>query len=230
MRGRTTLRSFPPFKDGDEVICGGEYNTYAPRSQYQLVVKSLELTGEGVLFAQFEALKERFRAEGLFEKSRKRRMPPFPRRIAVISSLESRGVGDFLKTIANRAPFIEITFIETLLQGKGAEMEIGEAIDRASKLDVDLIVLTRGGGSYEDLFPFNREPVVRAIVRAKHPVLSAVGHEQDVHMSDYVADWTCETPSNAAQYFGQIADDFISSVAQAQNPARSLDEIAVRHG
>jgi exodeoxyribonuclease VII large subunit len=205
----------PPFKDGDEIICGGDYGTFAQRSQYQLFVKSVELTGIGALYAQFEALKEKFRKEGLFEESRKRPLPAFPRRIAVVSA-RGKGVEDFLATIERRAPFIDVQFVETRVQGDGAQMDIAEAVDKASKLDVDVIVLTRGGGSYEDLFPFNLEPVIRAIVRSRHPVLSAIGHTGDVHVSDFVADHTCETPSNAAQYFGEIADRFLTRVHRAQ--------------
>jgi exodeoxyribonuclease VII large subunit len=203
-----------PFKDGDEVICGGEYGTYAARSQYQLFIKSVELTGIGALYAQFEALKQKFRAEGLFDEGRKRPLPPFPRRVALVSA-KGKGAEDFLTTIAKRASFIDVTFVETRLQGDGAQIDIAEAIDKASKLDVDVIVLTRGGGSYEDLFPFNLEPVVRAIVRARRPVLSAIGHTGDVHLSDYVADYACETPSNAAQYFGEIGDRFLGRVQTA---------------
>ncbi|MGZ3521224.1 MAG: exodeoxyribonuclease VII large subunit [Vulcanimicrobiaceae bacterium] len=205
----------PPFKDGDEIICGGDYGTFAVRSQYQLFVKSIELTGIGALYAQFEALKEKFRKEGLFERSRKRPLPAFPRHIALVSA-RGKGAEDFLATIERRAPFVEVQFVETRVQGDGAQIDIAEAIDKASKLDVDAIVLTRGGGSYEDLFPFNLEPVVRAIVRARHPVLSAIGHTGDVHVSDYVADYTCETPSNAAQYFGEIGDRFLTRVQRAQ--------------
>jgi len=205
----------PPFKDGDEIICGGEFATYAPRSQYQLIVKSIELTGAGVLFAQFEALKEKFRREGLFEDSRKRPMPEFPRRVAVISAKDGRGVEDFFVTIAREAPFIQVLTVATRVEGDGAEIDIAEAIDKASRMDVDAIVLTRGGGSYESLFPFNREPVVRAIVRAKHPVLSAIGHKPDVHLSDFVADVTCETPSNAAHYFGGIGKHYLTRVQRA---------------
>lgn len=205
----------PPFKDGDEIICGGDYGTFAARSQYQLFVKAVELTGIGALYAQFEALKERFRKEGLFDEARKRPMPAFPRRVAVVSA-RGKGAEDFLTTIAKRAPFVRVEFVETRVQGDGAQMDIAEAIDKASRLDVDVIVLTRGGGGYEDLFPFNLEPVVRAIVRAKHPVLSAVGHTGDVHLSDYVADCTCETPSNAAQYFGEIGDRFLQRIQRAQ--------------
>ncbi len=211
----------PPFKDGDEIICGGEYGTFAQRSQYQLFVKNVELTGIGVLYAQFEALKEKFRAEGLFERDRKRPMPAFPRRIALVSA-RGKGAEDFLATIAKRAPFVKVEFVETRVQGDGAQIDVGEAIDKASRLKVDLIVLTRGGGSYEDLFAFNLEPVVRAIVRARHPVLSAIGHTGDVHVSDYVADYTCETPSNAAQYFGEIGDRFLGRVQRAQTQLERL--------
>lgn len=218
-------QKLPPFKDGDEIICGGEYATFAQRSQYQLFVKSVELTGIGALYAQFEALKEQFRKEGLFDEMRKRPMPAFPRRIAVVSA-RGKGAEDFLTTIARRAPFIQAQFVETRVQGDGAQIDIAEAIDKASKMDVDVIVLTRGGGGYEDLFPFNLEPVVRAIVRARHPVLSAVGHTGDVHLSDYVADHSCETPSNAAQYFGEIGDAFLQrvqrSISRAEHAARSI--------
>lgn len=205
----------PPFKDGDEIICGGEYGTFAARSQYQLFVKTVELTGIGALYAKFEALKEQFRKEGLFEAARKRPLPPFPRRIAVVSA-RGKGAEDFLTTLERRAPYIEVRFVETRVQGDGAQIDIAEAIDKASRMNVDLIVLTRGGGSYEDLFPFNLEPVVRAIVRSKHPVLSAIGHTGDVHVSDYVADHTCETPSNAAQFFGEIGDGFLLRVQRAE--------------
>ncbi len=217
------------FKDGDEIICGGEYGTYAQRSQYQLFVKSVELTGIGALYAQFEALKERFRKEGLFEKERKRALPAFPRRIAVVSA-RGKGAEDFLATIAKRAPFVQVVFVETRVQGDGAQMDIGEAIFKASKLDVDVIVLTRGGGSYEDLFPFNLEPVVRAIVRSAHPVLSAIGHTGDVHVSDYVADHSCETPSNAAQYFGEIGDRFLIRAQRAQTAVERIVRGIVGNG
>lgn len=206
----------PPFKNGDEIICGGDFTAFTPQSYYELVVKSVELTGIGALYAQFEALKEQFRREGLFDAARKRAMPSFPRRIAVVSAPGGKGVEDFFTTIAREAPFVEVRRVETRVQGDGAEIDIAEAIDKASKLDVDVIVLTRGGGSYEDLFPFNKEPVVRAIVRAKHPVISAVGHTQDIHLSDFVADQTCETPSNAAHFFGEIGKRFMLRVQRAR--------------
>ena len=230
----------PPFKSGDEIICGGDFTAYTRQSAYELVVKTVELTGVGALYAQFEALKEKFRKEGLFEASRKRPLPAFPRRIAVVSAEGGKGVEDFFTTIAREAPFVEIIAIPTRVQGDGAEIDIAEAIDRASRKNVDVIVVTRGGGSYEDLFPFNREPVVRAIVRAKHPVISAVGHTQDVHLSDYVADHTRETPSNAAHFFGEIGKRFLTRVQHARislehsiqsmlvSRAQALDDASLR--
>lgn len=201
----------PTLKDGDEVIVSGEFGTFAQRSQYQLFVHAAELTGVGNLYAQFEALKDTFRREGLFEPERKRPLPPFATRVALVSA-NGKGAEDFLATLATRAPHVVVTFVETRMQGDGAQIEVAEALDRASQLDVDVIVLTRGGGSYEDLFAFNLEPVVRAIVRAKRPVISAIGHTGDIHLSDLVADLACETPSNAAQYFGQVRDSFARRV------------------
>lgn len=201
----------PMLKDGDEAIVSGEFGTFAQRSQYQLFVSAAELTGLGNLYTQFEALKEAFRREGLFETGRKRAMPVFPTRVALVSA-NGKGAEDFLATANARAPQVAVTFVETRMQGDGAQIDVAEAIDRASNMDVDVIVLTRGGGSYEDLFAFNLEPVVRAILRSKHPVLSAIGHTGDVHLSDLVADIVCETPSNAAQYFGQIRDTFVRKV------------------
>lgn len=205
------VRAFPAVHDGQAVVVTGYVNVRKKRSQYQLVASELRLTGVGELHAQFEALKERFRAEGLFEPGRRRPMPRFPQKVALISA-RGKGSEDFLKTLEARAPHMSVRFVGTRVQGEGAEIDIGEALDRASRLDVDVIVLARGGGSYEDLFPFNLEPVIRAIVRSKHPVLSAIGHEPDVHLSDFVADKHCETPSNAAQYFGALRDEAIGTI------------------
>ena len=206
----------PPFKSGDDIICDGTFTAYTPQSYYELIVTGVELTGIGALYAQFEALKEKFRKEGLFEDSRKRPLPAFPRRIAVVSAEGGKGVEDFFTILRRDAPFITIVPIDTRVQGDGAEIDIAEAIDKAGKRGVDLIVVTRGGGSYEDLFPFNREPVVRAIVRSKIPVISAVGHTGDVHVSDLVADRTFETPSNAAHFLADIGKRFGRRIDDAQ--------------
>ncbi|HTZ55698.1 MAG TPA: exodeoxyribonuclease VII large subunit [Candidatus Acidoferrum sp.] len=197
----------PPFANGDAVIVSGNFTTYPAQSVYQLDVKALEPTGIGRLYARFEALRTKLEAEGLFEPARKRPMPRFPRRIALISA-RGRGAEDFETTLAKRAPHIHVEFIDTLVQGLDAPVEIAKAIDAASRMDVDVIVIARGGGSYEDLFAFNEEPVVRAIVRAKHPVLTAIAHTADLHLADAAADRVAETPSNGAQYFGEIRDAY----------------------
>ena len=211
-----TLPKLPLFNNGDEIICAGKFDAYPAQSKYELVVEELQLAGAGALFAQFEALRKRLSAEGLFDASRKRPFPKFPQRIAVISAPGGAGIEDFLKTMREGAGFVQMRRIDTRVQGEGAEIDIADAIDTASKMRVDAIVLTRGGGSYEDLFPFNREPVVRAILRAKHPVLTAIGHERDCHLSDLAADVVCDTPSLAAQYFVSLGTEWAGRVAQAQ--------------
>lgn len=217
---------FTGLRDGDQVICGGDFSVYQQRGVFQLIVREIEYTGSGAIYAQLKALEEKLRKEGLFDASRKRPMPVFPQRIAIVSSRTSRGMDDFLTTMARRAPFVEVKFVDTRVQGDGAEMDIAEAVDKASKMDVDVIVLTRGGGSVEDLFPFNKEPVARAIARAKHPVMTAIGHNLDMHVSDQVADYHCETPSNAAQYFGEIGDRYRSSIERfASRLDRRIREI-----
>lgn len=225
----STASKLEPFKNGEEIICSGDFTAYTARSVYELIVRSFERTGTGALYAQFEALKERFRKEGLFEPERKRALPLLPRRVAVVSA-RAKGAEDFLTTVAREAPFVELHFVETRVQGEGAEIEIAQAIDRASKMEVDVIVLTRGGGSYEDLFAFNREPVVRAILRARHPVVSAIGHTEDQHLSDLVADVTFGTPSNAAHYFGDIGKAFRRDLQTARSRMERSARLLITNG
>ena len=221
----SNVSKLPPLKDGIEVICDGKFTVSERYSQYELIVRGVELSGVGALYAQFEQLKEKFLKEGLFERGRKRPMPPFPTRVAVISAKDGAGAGDFSTTMAREAPFVELIVIPTRVEGDGAEIDVADAIRSASRMQVDAIVITRGGGSYESLFTFNREPVLRAIVAAKHPVLSAIGHTQDVLLSDFVADYSCETPSNAAHYFAQIGKRYLNRVRVASS---TLDHLMKR--
>jgi len=209
----SNARDLPSFANGKEIVAAGYIATYRIASKYQLYVASVEPLGAGALHAQLEALKRKFRSEGLFESTRKRMIPTYARRVALISA-KAKGAEDFVNTLAARAPQIDVEFIETRVQGMGAEIDIAEALDRASRRDVDLIVLARGGGTFEDLFPFNLEPVVRAIVRARHPVITAIGHTGDRHLADEVSDLSVETPSNAAQYLGGLRDSALRHVAQ----------------
>lgn len=194
---------FPKVALGTAVIAYGAIRVQERRSRYELLVDDLQLTGIGELYQQYEALKERFRAEGLFDAQRKRRIPRFPRHVVLVSA-KGKGAEDFEKVMRERVPHVHVSFVETRVQGMGAEVDVAEALDRASRSGADAIVLARGGGSYEDLFAFNLEPVVRAIVRSSIPVITGIGHTGDHHLADDVADLTCETPSNAAQYLANL--------------------------
>ncbi|MFY9738818.1 MAG: exodeoxyribonuclease VII large subunit, partial [Candidatus Cybelea sp.] len=196
-------QAFPELPRGSAIVAYGKVRLAQWRSRYELVVDSIELTGIGILFKQYEELKARFRALGFFERSRKRRVPSFPNVVALVSA-SGKGAEDFLKTMEARAPRVRVRFIETRVQGLGADVEIAEALGRAAALNADVIVLARGGGSYEDLFAFNCEPVVRAIMRSKTPVVTGIGHTADHHLADEVADFECETPSNAAQFIAGL--------------------------
>ncbi|MHB8434010.1 MAG: exodeoxyribonuclease VII large subunit [Candidatus Tyrphobacter sp.] len=212
-------RELPELKNGMAVIASGSIGVRQDRGCYQLVVERLEPTGLGALFLLYERLKETFRIEGLFAQERKRAVPELPRRVALVSG-RGKAMDDFAGTLARRTPFVDVTFVETQVQGLGAEIEIAAAIDNASRLDVDVIVLTRGGGSYEDLFPFNLEPVIRAIVRARHPVLTAIGHSGDRHLADDAADRSFGTPSLVAEH---IAQGWVLAQRRVREAERALN-------
>jgi exodeoxyribonuclease VII large subunit len=197
---QSKVANLPQLSDGIALIAVGNVQLRRDRGSYQLVVDAAYLSGgTGELFAQLEALRERFRNEGLFADERKRVIPRFVKRVALVSAGGSKASEDFLQTMRVKAPFVEVTFIKTRVQGAGAEIDIAAALDEASRLGVDAIVLTRGGGSFEDLFAFNLEPVVRAIIRSKAPVITAIGHQEDHHLADDAADATFGTPSKAAE-------------------------------
>jgi exodeoxyribonuclease VII large subunit len=194
--------TFPPLRNGRAVVATGGISTYAPKSTYQLVVRAVVLDGEGDIHAQYEDRKKRLGAEGLFDAARKRPLPAFPFRVAIVSSRTSDGAIDFVTLLRERAPHVSVVWCETIVQGPGAPPEICAAIRRASAQDVDCIVITRGGGSFEDLFAFSDEAVVRAVAKARHPVISAIGHTADQQLCDFAADVHVETPSAAAKAIG----------------------------
>lgn len=192
-------RRFAAVKKGDNVIAYGQIRPYGPKSGYQLLCKSLDIEGiEGALFALYQAVKAKLSAEGLFEISRKRALPKFPRRVALVCAQRAKGGEDFSRRLLAGAPQVALRVIETRMQGAGAEHEIGRAISSAAALDFDLIIVARGGGSYEDLFPFNLESVVRAMAACRTPIATAIGHTTDHHLADDVADYSFATPSQAA--------------------------------
>lgn len=214
-----TRRTLPEMSNGMAAIATGVVKVRPDRSGYQLIVSRVEPAGAGPLFQLYLGLKKKFSDEGLFDAARKRSVPPLPRSVALISA-RGKAMRDFIETLEHEAPFVRVTFVETQVQGEGAEIEIAAAIDDASRMDVDVIVMTRGGGSYEDLFPFNLEPVVRGIVRSRHPVLTAIGHSDDHHLADDAADRYFISPSAAAE---QIAQGWVLAERSVKESDGRLD-------
>ncbi len=252
-------------QDGQKVLIQGEVTVYEARGQYQMLVRAVELQGIGALQLKFEQLKQKLATEGLFAQERKRPLPRYPQRIGIVTSPTGAAIRDVLHVIQRRNPALEIILAPCRVQGDGAAREIAEAIRSLNEFQsaignrqsaIDLILITRGGGSLEDLWAFNEEAVARAIFESAIPVVSAVGHEIDFTISDFVADFRAATPSVAAeiitegvfasrefvagametmsfrvrQQVGQAREDF-ETIAQRMaraHPQRRLDEQAQR--
>jgi exodeoxyribonuclease VII large subunit len=195
----------PALRDGLKVELSGQISVYEPRGQYQIVVRRVQLRGAGELEAKLRALQEKLRAEGLFDQDRKKPLPPHPVRVGVVTSPAGAAIRDFLHVLRRRAPHIAVFIAPVRVQGRGAAAEIAQAVAhfadpaRSGFPAVDVIVVTRGGGSLEDLWEFNEESVARAIAASAIPVISAVGHEIDFTTSDFAADVRAPTPSAAAE-------------------------------
>lgn len=192
-------------RDGLAVCLGGEISVYPNRGTYQLVVRAVKPRGEGDLRARFEALKARLAGEGLFDAGRKRPLPAFPAAIGLITSQTGAAIHDFLKVLWRRNPQVRVLLYPVPVQGRGAAAKIASAVDALNRIaaegkrPLDLLVITRGGGSLEDLWEFNEEVVARAVAASALPVVSAVGHEIDFTIADFVADVRAPTPSAAAE-------------------------------
>jgi exodeoxyribonuclease VII large subunit len=188
-------------RDGLQVICRGHLDVYAPRGSYQLVVEQLELQGQGALELALRQLREKLAREGLFDPQRKRALPRIPRAIGVVTSPTGAAVRDFLEVLRRRWRGIDVLLFPTRVQGDEAAAEIVAALKLAARVTpaLDALVVTRGGGSLEDLWCFNDERVVRAIAASPIPTISAIGHEIDVTLSDLAADVRALTPSEAAE-------------------------------
>jgi exodeoxyribonuclease VII large subunit len=187
--------------DGQKVLLQGDVTVYEARGQYQLIVRAVELQGVGALQVAFEQLKQKLAAEGLFAPERKRALPKYPQRIGLVTSPTGAAIIDVLHVVQRRNPGLEIFLAPCRVQGQGAAEEIAAAIRLLNEFDssLDLILVTRGGGSLEDLWAFNEEAVARAIFASDVPVVSAVGHEIDFTIADFVADVRAATPSAAAE-------------------------------
>jgi exodeoxyribonuclease VII large subunit len=204
-------------EDGQKVVLQGDLTVYEQRGQYQLIVRAVELQGVGALQVKFEKLKAKLQAEGLFDAETKQELPRFPQRIGIVTSLNAAALRDVLHVIHRRQPSLQIILAASRVQGQGAENEIATAVGQlnrwASSEPLDLILVTRGGGSLEDLWSFNEEAVARAIHASSVPVVSAVGHEIDFTISDFVADARAATPSAAAEIITAAAVTLSGSLA-----------------
>jgi exodeoxyribonuclease VII large subunit len=207
---RTAVRylRFQP-EDGVHVIARGRLGVYEPKGEYQIVCEHLEPRGLGALQLAFEQLKKRLHAEGLFAAERKRALPALPRKIGIVTSLEGAAIRDILKVLRRRAPNASVLIRPARVQGEGAAEDVARALKALVRVKgVDVVIVGRGGGSVEDLWAFNEERVARAIAASPVPVISAVGHEVDVTIADFVADLRAPTPSAAAEMVVAAKDEF----------------------
>lgn len=222
----------PTLRDGLKVELSGEISVYEARGQYQIVVRRVQLRGAGELEAKLRALQEKLRAEGLFDQEHKKPLPPHPVRVGVVTSPAGAAIRDFLHVLRRRAPHIAVFIAPVRVQGRGAAAEIAQAVRQFADPvhsgfpAVDVVVVTRGGGSLEDLWEFNEEIVARAIAASAVPVISAVGHEIDFTTSDLAADVRAPTPSAAAEI---LSADRAETLHRLQSSLRRLHRDAVVH-
>ena len=216
-------------EDGLRVVARGRVTVYEPKGEYQIVCEQLQPQGVGALQVAFDQLKRTLEADGLFEATRKRPLPLLPRQIGVVTSLHGAALQDILKVLARRHPTAHVVIRPVRVQGEGAAGQIARGIDQLSRQEgVDVIIVGRGGGSLEDLWAFNEEPVARAIATATVPVISAVGHEIDVTISDLVADIRAATPSAAAEIVVAGLDELLGRVDQLSDRLRATLRDTVR--
>ena len=209
--------TFEP-KDGDHLVLNGTLSIFEGRGQYQIIVEHIELAGEGALLKAFEELKKKLQLEGLFDDSIKRQLPAYPKNIAVVTSPDGAVIQDIINVLDRRSPFLDLTVVPTLVQGEKAAPLICDALNKVGKLkNTDVVILARGGGSIEDLWAFNNEEVARAIVNCPTPIISAIGHETDFTISDFVSDLRAPTPSIAAEIISQPYSELIETLEGYQN-------------
>ena len=219
-RSRTALLKFQP-KEGDKVELRAKVSLYENRGDYQLIVDTMQPAGEGALLLAFQQLKDRLALEGLFDPAYKKALPPI-RRVGVITSPTGAAIHDILTVLARRDPSLEVDIYPTAVQGKEATAQIVAAIERANRDQrVDALIVGRGGGSLEDLWCFNEEAVARAIFHSHLPVISAVGHEVDVTIADFVADVRAPTPSAAAEL---VSTDRLERLQQLEQQRLRLNQ------
>jgi exodeoxyribonuclease VII large subunit len=220
-RNAARLLRFRP-ENGKVFRARGRVSTYEGRGEYQLIVEVLEPAGLGALQLAFEQLKEKLDKEGLFKQERKRPIPSFPGKIGIVTSPKSAALRDILSVLKRRHNAINVLIFPAEVQGDGASLQVMDGIDYLSRsTNVDVIIVARGGGSMEDLWPFNEERVARAIVRSQKPVISAVGHEVDFTICDFVADLRAPTPSAAAEIVIKSKAEIADRVRQLESRLES---------
>ena len=214
-------------QEGLQVIVRGRLTVYEPRGEYQIVLDTVEPKGIGALQLAFEQLKARLAAEGLFDQDRKKPIPAFPRTVGVVTSLTGAAIRDILAVLRRRWPTLHILIVPVQVQGEGAGRQIAGALTALNDLGtVDVIIVGRGGGSLEDLWSFNEEIVVRAIAASRVPVVSAVGHEIDVTLADFVADLRSPTPSAAAEAVVPVLAEIVERLRELKV---RLGQVMLRH-
>ncbi len=206
-----TLKFKP--EDGLHVVVRGRVSVYEPKGEYQLVCERMEPHGLGALQLAFDQLKRRLHAEGLFDAARKRALPALPRKIGIVTSLDGAAIRDILKVLGRRYPNAHVIIRPARVQGEGAAAEVAQGIRDIVKIPgIDVVIVGRGGGSIEDLWAFNEEPVARAMAASPVPIISAVGHEVDVTIADFAADVRAPTPSAAAEIVVARKEDFCGHI------------------
>lgn len=221
--------SFRP-KIGDLVELEGNINVYVQRGRYSFIARSMRPAGLGEALLKLEELKRKLSLEGLFDQSRKREIPQFPKAIGIISARDSAALSDLIKNIDRRWPLATIYFFPSLVQGKEAPKSLLAAFKRSQLYPLDTLIIARGGGSNEDLSAFNDETLVRAVSQSKMPTISAVGHEIDVTLIDYVADLRVSTPTGAAEAATPNQEDIRASIAEDEERIfRALANVISRY-
>ncbi len=236
-------------RDGDAVVVNGRISVYEAAGAYQLYAEHLEQAGRGGLAVAFEKLKQQLSDEGLFDPAHKKPIPSFPRKIGIVTSADAAALRDILNVLQRRFPLVSVLIAPTLVQGNEAPAQIVQALRWLDgRNDIDTIIVSRGGGSMEDLWAFNDEGVARAVFAARHPVISGVGHEIDFTITDFVADLRAPTPSAAAELavpdveeihavvsglemrlVGEIEDHIAQNRRQLQNLLRSMQHLSPQH-
>jgi exodeoxyribonuclease VII large subunit len=229
-RTRAQFLDFRP-EDGMQVEVRARVTLYEPRGNYQLVVEEIRKAGRGALFEAFEKLKARLRAEGLFDESRKKPLPAFPRAIGIVTSPAAAALRDVLTTLRRRCAMVPVILYPARVQGEGAGAEVARAIQVANaRAECDVLIVCRGGGSLEDLWAFNEEIVARAIAASLLPIVSGVGHETDFSIADFVADLRAPTPTAAAAAAGPDRAALVDEVdAYRRRLARDMRRIVENH-